>query len=90
MAVFEGIVDQVAMLPLYAVFLFLAIVFKFFFLFKVFFNRGKNLSTLPGPRWAALTRFWIVKALASGRSAQIFVDINKRYGEYIPNEYGFC
>ncbi|KAL0257598.1 hypothetical protein SLS55_008412 [Diplodia seriata] len=30
--------------------------------------------------WAAYTRLWLCKTLASGNSAQIFVDVNKKYG----------
>ncbi|KAF2634891.1 cytochrome P450 oxidoreductase [Massarina eburnea CBS 473.64] len=39
-----------------------------------------HLSRIPGPFWAAYTRLWLSKTLASGESAKVFVDINKRYG----------
>ncbi|KAI9676946.1 MAG: hypothetical protein M1817_006785 [Caeruleum heppii] len=42
--------------------------------------RYRHLSQYPGPSWAAYTRLWISKTIASGDSAQRFVDINKRYG----------
>lgn len=38
------------------------------------------LAKIPGPRWASYTRFWLMKTLASGRSAEIFVEVNKTYG----------
>ncbi|TQV97454.1 benzoate 4-monooxygenase cytochrome P450 [Cordyceps javanica] len=39
-----------------------------------------HLGDFPGPCWAAYTRLWLCKALASGNSAQIFVDVNKAHG----------
>ena len=39
-----------------------------------------HLQHFRGPWWSRYTRLWICKALASGNSAQIFVDINKKYG----------
>lgn len=54
---------------------------KFFFWFEVLYLRKPTLSSVPGPKLAAWTRFWIVKTLASGHSAQIFVGVNKRYGK---------
>lgn len=47
-------------------------------------NRPKRatLSSIPGPKLARWTRFWIVKTLASGDSAEIFVAVNKRYGRF--------
>lgn len=43
-------------------------------------KRFSLLSSIPGPHWAAWTRLWIVKALASGDAHHVFVDINKKYG----------
>lgn len=40
-----------------------------------------HLRNIPGPLWAAYTRFWLVKVLASGESAAKFVDVNKTYGK---------
>lgn len=42
--------------------------------------RFGHLSQYSGPAWAPYTRLWLCKAIASGDSADIFVDINKRYG----------
>ena len=39
-----------------------------------------SLSHIPGPKWAAWTRLWIVKTLASGDSAGRFVKVNRRHG----------
>ena len=39
-----------------------------------------HLQTIPGPFWAAYTRLWLCMTLASGDSARIFVDVNKKYG----------
>jgi hypothetical protein len=39
-----------------------------------------HLQKFRGPWWAAYSRLWLCRTLGSGNSAQIFVDINKRYG----------
>lgn len=39
-----------------------------------------HLQSIPGPFWAAYTRLWLCMTLASGDSAKIFVDVNKKYG----------
>lgn len=39
-----------------------------------------HLSTIPGPRWASYTRLWLCKTIASGDSAQVFVNVNKKHG----------
>jgi hypothetical protein len=49
---------------------------------RILFSQRKTLSSIPGPRWAAWTRFWLVKTLASGESAAKFVEVNKLYGEH--------
>lgn len=38
------------------------------------------LREFSGPWWAAYTRVWLSRTLASTKSAQTFVDINQRYG----------
>lgn len=43
-----------------------------------------HLSTIPGPRWASYTRLWLCKTIASGDSAQVFVNVNKKHGSYAP------
>ena len=69
-----------AMLLLYIPFFGFAIFCKLFFWFQVAYRQRATLNTLPGPKWAATTRLWLVMTLASGKSCDIFVDINKRYG----------
>ncbi|KAJ2998449.1 hypothetical protein NUW58_g314 [Xylaria curta] len=49
------------------------------------FIRSALISTIhlrgfSGPWWAAYSRLWLCKTLASTNSAQVFVDINKKYG----------
>ena len=48
---------------------------------KVIYLQRGTLSSVPGPKWAAWTRLWIVKTLASGESAERFVKVNKNYGK---------
>lgn len=43
-------------------------------------NRFKHLSEYPGPWIAAYTRLWICRVIGSGNSAQLFVEVNKKYG----------
>lgn len=43
-------------------------------------NRFKHLAEYSGPWIAAYTRLWICRVIASGNSAQLFVDVNKKYG----------
>ncbi|KAI9649331.1 hypothetical protein NHQ30_001903 [Ciborinia camelliae] len=61
--------------------LFLIIVgLKLRFWLKILYRQISPLSLIPGPRFAAWSRFWIVKTLASGKSAEIFVKVNSYYG----------
>lgn len=43
-------------------------------------KRFLHLREFSGPWWAAYTRLWLCKAIASGDSAQIFVNVNERFG----------
>jgi hypothetical protein len=43
-------------------------------------TRFRHLAEYPGPSIAAYTRLWICQVIASGKSAQLFVDVNKKYG----------
>ena len=61
----------------------LVVVFTIALLGRIIGAQRGPLSTIPGPRLASFTRLWIVKTLASGRSAEIFVDVNKRYGDSV-------
>lgn len=71
---------NLVMFFLYIPFLLLALVCKFIFWAQFLYRQRPSLATVPGPRWAAITRFWLVKTLASGRSSEIFVDVNRQYG----------
>ncbi|KAB8342828.1 hypothetical protein FH972_022426 [Carpinus fangiana] len=51
-----------------------------FHLLRVIYTRFFHLAHFRGPPWAPFSRFWISRTIASGDSAQIFVDVNKRYG----------
>lgn len=57
------------------------------FLFKIILTirtSWTHLSTIPGPRWASYTRLWLCKTIASGDSAQVFVNVNKKQGLCAP------
>ena len=43
-------------------------------------QRFLHLTHIPGPKWAAFGRFWMVKTLASGDSAAKYVNVNKQFG----------
>lgn len=49
-------------------------------LVRILVNRFTHLSEYQGPLLAAYTRFWLCKQIASGDSAQAFVDVNRQYG----------
>lgn len=68
-------------LGLYVPLLALILIYKVVLWFDVLHLRRATLSSIPGPKWAAWTRFWMVKTLASGDSAEIFVQVNERYGK---------
>lgn len=61
----------------------LSLTYKLFLWLNVFHLQRATLSTIPGPKWASWTRFWIVKTLASGDSAERFVQVNERYGKIL-------
>lgn len=49
------------------------------------YNGYFHLHQFPGPKWAAFTRFWLLRTYASTNSANIFMDTNKRYGKHRHN-----
>uniref|UniRef100_A0A093VCR3 Pisatin demethylase n=1 Tax=Talaromyces marneffei PM1 TaxID=1077442 RepID=A0A093VCR3_TALMA len=55
----------------------LVILFKIILTLKTSWT---HLSTIPGPWWASYTRLWLCKTIAAGDSAQVFVNVNKKYG----------
>ena len=71
---------NLAMFFIYIPFIVLAVVVKLIFWAQVLYRQRATLALIPGPKWAAYTRFWLARTLASGKAADIFVDINKQYG----------
>ncbi|KAH8651554.1 cytochrome P450 oxidoreductase [Tricladium varicosporioides] len=67
---------HVLYLPLLAAVIFVKVAFWV----RILYRYRRPLSAIPGPTLAPWTRFWIVKTLASGRSHEIFIEINKKYG----------
>ena len=65
----------------YVQFFIFAVIFKLVCWLRNSYYQETALSSIPGPKWAAWSRLWIVKTLASGRSAELFVDVNKEYGK---------
>lgn len=45
-------------------------------------HRFLHLKGIPGPKIAAYGRFWMMRTLASGDSANTYVSVNSRYGMY--------
>lgn len=39
-----------------------------------------HLQQFKGPLWSRFTRLWLCKVLASGKSCEVFVEVNKKYG----------
>lgn len=61
--------------------------FAVYVLFKVHlwtrvmqFQQQSSLSKVPGPRLAKWTRLWIAKALSTGRSHEVWTEMNAKYG----------
>ncbi|KAI1815751.1 cytochrome P450 oxidoreductase [Poronia punctata] len=46
----------------------------------VIWRQRRSIPTVPGPRLARWSRLWIAKALASGRSHEIWVSVNAEHG----------
>ncbi|QSZ32988.1 hypothetical protein DSL72_002572 [Monilinia vaccinii-corymbosi] len=70
------LVKNILFAPLFVVILLL----KLWFWFRILRRQLFPLDSIPGPKLAAWTRFWIVKTLASGDSAEKFVKVNDQYG----------
>lgn len=43
----------------------------------------RRLSHIPGPRFAAFSKLWLLRALTAGRSHQVFVDLYKQSGPVV-------
>lgn len=61
---------------------FLAVIFLMTVLLKLLFSTFLHLRNIPVPRRAALGRLWLAKTVASGESADIYVEVNRKYGNY--------
>lgn len=48
---------------------------------RLIWRHRYGLSQVPGPRFAAWSRLWIVRALASSSSHEIWAEVNEAYGE---------
>lgn len=60
----------------------LALFFVVLYIIRALAWRFLHLRSVPGPRWAAYGRLWMIKTLASGDSATRYVEVNKHYGMY--------
>ncbi len=68
--------------PLFIPFLFvLCVVIKGVFWSGFVVAQAFPLWKIPGPRWAAFSRFWLSKVLASGESAKKLLEVNQQYGK---------
>ncbi|KAF2970325.1 hypothetical protein GQX73_g3174 [Xylaria multiplex] len=47
---------------------------------RLVWRHQRRLSLVPGPPLARWSRLWIAKALASGRSHEIWTEVNAKYG----------
>lgn len=63
----------------YSIVLLLSLIAKLGFWVSFFWQRGS--SHVPGPWLARWSRFWLIRVLASGDSAQKFAEVNKTYGK---------
>lgn len=60
--------------------MYLVAIVALFVISRKFVNARYHLQEFAGPWWAAYTRLWLSKTIASADSARIFVDVNKKYG----------
>ncbi|KAK8017151.1 benzoate 4-monooxygenase cytochrome P450 [Apiospora marii] len=56
------------------------VVVKMVFIIRVARNQRPGISRVPGPPLARWSRLWIAWALGTGRSHEIWVDVNREYG----------
>ncbi|KAF7534087.1 hypothetical protein G7054_g6524 [Neopestalotiopsis clavispora] len=60
--------------------LILGVIVNIVFWIRIIRVQMPSLSRVPGPRLARWSRLWIAKTLSSGRSHEIWVDVNRKYG----------
>lgn len=61
--------------------IFLCVLVNIRFWVRTIWERRSSISRVPGPRLAAWSRLWIARALASGRSHEIWNEVNAEFGE---------
>jgi hypothetical protein len=59
---------------------FMSILSVLYFFARVLSVRFFHLQNFKGPWWAAYTRLWLCRTIASGDSAKLFADVNQEYG----------
>jgi len=55
-------------------------------LYRIYFS---DLSDIPGPFWASVTRLWHVRCILKGKQNLRFKELHERYGQFVrvaPNE----
>ena len=52
--------------------------------YRLVARRFFHLSGFPGPRWAAFSRIWLLRTLASEDSPSRYIEVNERYGTSLP------
>ncbi|KUI69973.1 Pisatin demethylase [Cytospora mali] len=60
--------------------LIVCIIFHFGLWARLAWRLKPSISPVPGPRLARWSRLWIAKALASGRSHEIWTEVNAKFG----------
>lgn len=41
-----------------------------------------RLSHVPGPKWASVSKLWLLRTLARGRVGMDYADVCEKYGEF--------
>lgn len=78
-----------ASLALYIPLFVLSVTCKVFFFLGFGYHYRQSLSTVPGPRWASWSRFWLLKAITSRNPAEKLINVNKTYGKVAWRELDF-
>lgn len=66
------------------------IIFQLAFWPRLAWGLKPRLARVPGPRLARWSRLWIAKALASGRSHEIWNEVNAKYGAWLTASLGLA
>ena len=73
-------------LPLYIPLIVLSVTCKLLFFAGFGYHYRQTLATVPGPRWASYSRFWLLKAITSRDPVGSLIKVNKKYGKVIWRE----